>query len=737
MIRRAFLLLAVIAVPAGARINAPSPSDRDALCVGTKNTETCTDKNGNFIPTVTNNQTLGTSGLQWDKGYFNNFQSQNATINGNVTGSLFINGPVPWCDIKANGAKGDGITDDSTVITNTFASCPDGGIVFFSSGVYIVSSGFNMPDKRITLLGQGFNSQIGNGEGTLIKCTGVSSGSPCVLGSSSTNSKGSQIRSIGIRTVSGSTAVVVNMNMVLDDVTLDALAGVGSGGVGLKILNCPGCFISNFKIYGSLYGIYLAPKSGGVVNANRFTNGVVNAIGTGAYGIYVSSDGRNNVIQSNVFDTIDDEQNTVGDIYDGGVNTVWINMYTSGNVTTAASTGSIVIGGFFSSGNITSAASTVWISSMVGIGRYPSTFAAEVNGTIEAFSQVSINSNLPCNGTNCRIANVNGTESLAWDAVGAGGGVYLQTGGVRHFYVANNGSVTILSSTTVVGTLQADISPSTGAPALVGTNFTGIPDAALIAGGTIPGPVTIAGNLNIIGVLTGNISSATGTPTLNGLTVNGVLTNNGNLTVQGGITANISNSTGTPTLTGTNFSGIPASAILAGGTFPGNQTINGNLTVVGTYTGDLSPSTGTPKGTTSGNNAAAGNIGEFMSNALGATQNLAPNNAYVAIATITLTAGDWDVSGVAALDTGATTAATGAEGCIDSNASCAGAQNGNANRVHFGNIVANEVLWMSVGPTRFNVTTNTTVFLLGTVTYTVNGGATWDTQSFLRARRVR
>lgn len=57
-------------IAAYARITSPSASDRDSFCAGAQNAEVCADSSGNFVPTVTNNQSLGTSGLKWSDGYF-------------------------------------------------------------------------------------------------------------------------------------------------------------------------------------------------------------------------------------------------------------------------------------------------------------------------------------------------------------------------------------------------------------------------------------------------------------------------------------------------------------------------------------------------------------------------------------------------------------------------------------------------------------------------------------------
>lgn len=54
----------------------------------------------------------------------------------------------------------------------------------------------------------------------------------------------------------------------------------------------------------------------------------------------------------------------------------------------------------------------------------------------------------------------------------------------------------------------------------------------------------------------------------------------------------------------------------------------------------------TLKGTVTNDNAAAGYVGEYVESSVGAT-NIATSSVYFDIASITLTAGDWDISAIA------------------------------------------------------------------------------------------
>lgn len=54
--------------------------------------------------------------------------------------------------VKRFGAKGDGLTDDTTAIINALASLPGGGTVYFPGGVYLVSGDITVP-SNITITG--------------------------------------------------------------------------------------------------------------------------------------------------------------------------------------------------------------------------------------------------------------------------------------------------------------------------------------------------------------------------------------------------------------------------------------------------------------------------------------------------------------------------------------------------------------------------------------------------------
>jgi hypothetical protein len=68
--------------------------------------------------------------------------STSLTVNGPAT----FSGPRPWIDVRAYGAKGDGVTDDTTAIQTAINALPGaGGTILFPAGTYIVSQALALP----------------------------------------------------------------------------------------------------------------------------------------------------------------------------------------------------------------------------------------------------------------------------------------------------------------------------------------------------------------------------------------------------------------------------------------------------------------------------------------------------------------------------------------------------------------------------------------------------------------
>jgi len=142
-------------------------------------------------------------------------------------------------------------------------------------------------------------------------------------------------------------------------------------------------------------------------------------------------------------------------------------------------------------------------------------------------------------------------------------------------------------------------------------------------------------------------------------------------------------------------------------------------------------------GTTTNDNAMAGQIGEFLSSNVPSGSAVALTTATAAdVTTLSLTAGDWDVSGNVALNPAATTSVTQYLAWITtSSATVPTSPNAGAEiNSNFSAFVPNATEIMPVGTIRISVGVTTTVYLSVRSTFTVS---TMGAYGYLRARRVR
>jgi hypothetical protein len=72
------------------------------------------------------------------------------TLEARVT-SAVIKGELAY-DVKDYGAVGDGVTDDTTAINAALTACPEGGVVYFPPGTFIISAPIVLKRNR-TLMG--------------------------------------------------------------------------------------------------------------------------------------------------------------------------------------------------------------------------------------------------------------------------------------------------------------------------------------------------------------------------------------------------------------------------------------------------------------------------------------------------------------------------------------------------------------------------------------------------------
>ncbi len=155
----------------------------------------------------------------------------------------------------------------------------------------------------------------------------------------------------------------------------------------------------------------------------------------------------------------------------------------------------------------------------------------------------------------------------------------------------------------------------------------------------------------------------------------------------------------------------------------------------------MAPADGGTKlgGTTAGDSAAAGFVGEYLSTIV-LIANEVNINAAANVCTLSLTAGDWDVSGELWVDnqTGASTSNGNVGACITTTSATLSTvpadTTARARDDFLLNLVNTIAVVLPVGPTRISLTTTTNVFLVGVAAVTAGNNFGYGK---LRARRVR
>jgi hypothetical protein len=180
------------------------------------------------------------------------------------------------------------------------------------------------------------------------------------------------------------------------------------------------------------------------------------------------------------------------------------------------------------------------------------------------------------------------------------------------------------------------------------------------------------------------------------------------------------------------------------GTTPnGSTTLTTALTLdqdqSATFAGKIIPSAGIV-GTATNDNATAGNVGEFTSvnSPTGGTATPGSSGTFVNVASISLTAGDWDVSGTLHVVTGATFAGTRIYGSISKTTADIDDQTkGGVVSVLDSAFPVSANILLPLGTRRISLASTTTIYLTAFLTYSTLGGTTYGTSSFLSARRAR
>ncbi|MHB9838508.1 hypothetical protein Q8F57_027140 [Paraburkholderia terrae] len=264
------------------------------------------------------------------------------------------------------------------------------------------------------------------------------------------------------------------------------------------------------------------------------------------------------------------------------------------------------------------------------------------------------------------------------------------------------------------------ISDETGSGSLVfGTNPT--VSGATISGGTI--------NNTPVGATTpstGSFTTLAASSTVSGAGFSTYLASPPAIGGTAAAAGSFTNLSSSGTVSGTGFSTYLASPPTIGGTTAGDGTFK-NLTATSNFT----PSqTNGIVGTTTNNNVNAGSVGEFVSNTgsgVSLTSAVGAN-----ITSVSLTAGDWDVSGSIQYLPSSVTSASFLGSSVNTVSATIGSV-GSANVLQF-TMSSPNATHLPTPVLRLSLSATTTVFLVGLASWT---GGTITANGLLRARRVR
>jgi len=140
-------------------------------------------------------------------------------------------------------------------------------------------------------------------------------------------------------------------------------------------------------------------------------------------------------------------------------------------------------------------------------------------------------------------------------------------------------------------------------------------------------------------------------------------------------------------------------------------------------------------GTATNDNASAGQIGEYISSTVAAPGSALTTTTTLNVTSISLTAGDWDVSGTVGFRFGATTSYTNLVGGSSLTTATIGAQGSFFDYETAANVPTATSDATFVIPTfRVSIAITTTIFLIAQATFTVS---TISAFGLISARRVR
>ena len=215
-----------------------------------------------------------------DQGYYSG-KPINAPIR-DFGGQLF--------NVKAYGAKGDGVTDDTKAINAAIAALPSGGgRVFFPRGNYIISSVINILAHGVWLVGEGFSETFADQGGVdQAGLTGISK--ITASASFSTTTAMVQFGALG-------------NNKIWTGGGVDGLLlvnGNSTNGDGVDILNQQHVRVQNCGLSGFSKAVYISSdQSGGISNCYVDHNLMWNMTSSTGYAVYLDSGSDENYVRHN------------------------------------------------------------------------------------------------------------------------------------------------------------------------------------------------------------------------------------------------------------------------------------------------------------------------------------------------------------------------------------------------------------------------------------------------------
>jgi hypothetical protein len=153
-------------------------------------------------------------------------------------------------------------------------------------------------------------------------------------------------------------------------------------------------------------------------------------------------------------------------------------------------------------------------------------------------------------------------------------------------------------------------------------------------------------------------------------------------------------------------------------------------------TNDIRLNIGHLPGETSTGSASAGEIGEYIVSTVASPGSGITNGVSANVTSISLTAGDWDVSGMIGFNGAASTTVNAAIGGPSLTSATLDGTNGRqfSNYFNGATVFANTAIQMAIPTARFSLGSTTTVYLTANLNFAVSTASAFGT---IRARRVR